>query len=126
MSLHLRIQARITIFNVLILFLSGAHVRDAACYVSWAFARAYDPEVIKMYVNQIASALIITTSSDHLLCLIFSGAHVRDAACYVSWAFARAYDPEVIKMYVNQIASALIITTIFDREVNCRRAASVS
>ena len=26
----------------------GAHVRDAACYVAWAFARAYDPEVIKV------------------------------------------------------------------------------
>ena len=23
----------------------GAHVRDAACYVCWAFARAYSPEV---------------------------------------------------------------------------------
>lgn len=23
----------------------GAHVRDAAAYVCWAFARAYDPEV---------------------------------------------------------------------------------
>lgn len=26
----------------------GAHVRDAACYVAWAFARAYDPAVIKV------------------------------------------------------------------------------
>ena len=24
----------------------GAHVRDAACYVCWAFARAYAPEVM--------------------------------------------------------------------------------
>ncbi|CAN0574750.1 unnamed protein product, partial [Ectocarpus sp. 12 AP-2014] len=23
----------------------GAHVRDAACYVCWAFARAYSPRV---------------------------------------------------------------------------------
>ena len=54
------------------------------------------------------------------------GAHVRDAACYVCWSFARAYDPEVIRPHVNVIAGALLVTTVFDREVNCRRAASVS
>jgi len=35
-------------------FSVGAHVRDAACYVCWAFARAYEPEEIAKYVNQIA------------------------------------------------------------------------
>ncbi|XP_071963233.1 tubulin-specific chaperone D-like [Antedon mediterranea] len=54
------------------------------------------------------------------------GAHVRDAACYVCWSFARAYDPEVIHPYVNDIASSLVITAIFDREVNCRYAASAA
>ncbi|XP_033630444.1 tubulin-specific chaperone D-like [Asterias rubens] len=54
------------------------------------------------------------------------GAHVRDAACYVCWAFARAYDPKDIQDHVNNLASALIITTVFDREVNCRRAASAA
>ena len=54
------------------------------------------------------------------------GAHIRDAACYVCWSFARAYDPTVLKPYVNSIASALITVTIFDREVNCRRAASAA
>ncbi|XP_022110714.1 tubulin-specific chaperone D-like isoform X2 [Acanthaster planci] len=54
------------------------------------------------------------------------GAHVRDAACYVCWAFARAYDPQDIKPYINKLASALVITTVFDREVNCRRAASAA
>ncbi|KAI8512222.1 hypothetical protein Bbelb_088610 [Branchiostoma belcheri] len=88
----------------------GSHVRDAACYVCWTFARAYEPEEIKLYVQQIASV----------------GSHVRDAACYVCWAFARAYEPEEIKPYVQQIASALIITAVADREVNCRRAASAA
>ena len=32
----------------------GAHVRDAACYVCWAFARAYDPEELKPHVRRIA------------------------------------------------------------------------
>ncbi|XP_033109918.1 tubulin-specific chaperone D-like isoform X2 [Anneissia japonica] len=54
------------------------------------------------------------------------GTHVRDAACYVCWSFARAYDPNDIQPYVNSIASALIVTAIFDREVNCRYAASAA
>uniref|UniRef100_A0A8C5BJQ9 Tubulin-specific chaperone D n=1 Tax=Gadus morhua TaxID=8049 RepID=A0A8C5BJQ9_GADMO len=54
------------------------------------------------------------------------GSNVRDAACYVCWAFARAYEPPELTPFVSQIASALLITTVFDRSVNCRRAASVS
>ncbi|KAJ8384713.1 hypothetical protein AAFF_G00199190 [Aldrovandia affinis] len=54
------------------------------------------------------------------------GANVRDAACYVCWAFARAYEPPELKPFVTEIASALLITTVFDRNVNCRRAASAA
>lgn len=54
------------------------------------------------------------------------GSHIRDAACYVCWAFARAFDPEILRPYVDQIACALLTVTIFDREVNCRRAASAA
>lgn len=32
----------------------GSNVRDAACYVCWAFARAYEPTELKPFVNQIA------------------------------------------------------------------------
>ena len=32
----------------------GAHVRDSACYVCWSFARAYEPNELKPYVNDIA------------------------------------------------------------------------
>jgi len=54
------------------------------------------------------------------------GRNVRDAACYVCWSLARAFDADIIKPYVNQIAGALLIVTVFDREVNCRRAASAA
>ncbi|KAM8785562.1 tubulin-specific chaperone D isoform 2-T2 [Rhynchonycteris naso] len=54
------------------------------------------------------------------------GANVRDAACYVCWAFARAYEPQELKPFVAKISSALVIATVFDRNVNCRRAASAA
>ncbi len=54
------------------------------------------------------------------------GAHVRDASCYVCWAFARAYAPSVLRPYVKKLSEALVLTSLFDREVNCRRAASAA
>ncbi|GAB5581455.1 tubulin-specific chaperone D isoform X1 [Prionailurus iriomotensis] len=52
------------------------------------------------------------------------GTNVRDAACYVCWAFARAYEPRELQPFVAAISSALVIATVFDRNINCRRAAS--
>ncbi|XP_040845817.1 tubulin-specific chaperone D isoform X3 [Ochotona curzoniae] len=54
------------------------------------------------------------------------GANVRDAACYVCWAFARAYEPQELKPFVTAISSALVIAAVFDRNINCRRAASAA
>ncbi|XP_068082742.1 tubulin-specific chaperone D [Anabrus simplex] len=42
----------------------GAHIRDAACYVCWSFARAYDTEVLKPFVKDIAGALLVVTVFD--------------------------------------------------------------
>jgi hypothetical protein len=54
------------------------------------------------------------------------GSHVRDAACYTYWAFARAYSPAVLKPHVARMSQSLVLASLFDREVNCRRAASAA
>ena len=54
------------------------------------------------------------------------GAQVRDAGCYFFWACARAYTADVLKPYSVMISGSLLETAVFDREVNCRRAASAA
>jgi hypothetical protein len=54
------------------------------------------------------------------------GTHVRDAACFVCWAFARAYAPDVMRPYVLSLAQGMLTCAVFDRELNCRRAASAA
>lgn len=54
------------------------------------------------------------------------GSHVRDAACYVCWSFARAYSPEVLAPFVADLSHSLLVASCFDREINCRRAASAA
>lgn len=45
-------------------FSVGAHVRDAAAYVCWAFARAYRPEAVLKSFNLLAPALLCTACYD--------------------------------------------------------------
>lgn len=54
------------------------------------------------------------------------GAHVRDAACYVVWSFARSFMKDIMKPHVESLSTHLCIMFLFDREVNCRRAASAA
>ncbi|CAL8088168.1 unnamed protein product [Calicophoron daubneyi] len=42
----------------------GSNVRDAACYVCWAFARAYRAEDFAPYVTQVANALVLVSLFD--------------------------------------------------------------
>lgn len=54
------------------------------------------------------------------------GQNIRDSACYVCWAFARAYEARDLQPFVQRIATGLLLVTVFDREINCRRAASAA
>ncbi|KAG8084191.1 hypothetical protein GUJ93_ZPchr0010g7418 [Zizania palustris] len=54
------------------------------------------------------------------------GSHVRDAAAYVCWAFGRAYTNFDMKAVLQQLAPHLLTVACYDREVNCRRAASAA
>ena len=80
------------------------------------------PERLERYVKILDKALIYDVNKgNHSV-----GAHVRDSACYVVWSFARAYSPEIMQPHVHTLANKLIIVSLFDREVNCRRAASAT
>lgn len=52
------------------------------------------------------------------------GAHVRDSAAYICWSLARAYESNIIEPFVEQLAPLLLCLACFDRQLNCRRAAS--
>jgi len=54
------------------------------------------------------------------------GVHVRDAACYLAWSFARAYAPSDLAKFLHDLSANLLIVCCYDREVNCRRAASAA
>eukprot|EP00605_Chrysophyceae_sp_TOSAG23-4_P001221 GSChrysophyteH1.ASY1.ANO1.1331.1 assembled CDS len=47
----------------------GAHVRDAACYVCWAFARAYSPQVMRPFIKSMSASMLITCLYDHYFSL---------------------------------------------------------
>lgn len=45
----------------------GSHIRDAACYVCWSFARAFSTNDIQPYVEEIAGALLAVACYDREL-----------------------------------------------------------
>ncbi|KAB0361116.1 hypothetical protein FD754_005272, partial [Muntiacus muntjak] len=95
-------------------------LKDKDTIVRWSAAKGLSPPCA--VVTVILKAL--TYEEKRGACSV--GSNVRDAACYVCWAFARAYEPQELKPFVAAISSALVIATVFDRDVNCRRAASAA
>lgn len=61
---------------------AGSYVRDSACYTCWSLARAYDPEVLKPFVNEIAGGLLIVASFDREVLRMFS---VADYSYNFTW-----------------------------------------
>lgn len=45
-------------------YTTGSNVRDAACYVAWAFSRAFEPEVMQPFVHDLASSLLLCALYD--------------------------------------------------------------
>lgn len=80
------------------------------------------PERLHEVVPVVLKALVYDESRGY-----FSvGSHIRDAACFVCWSFARAYEKDILYPFVKDIAGALLVVACFDREINCRRAASAA
>ena len=80
------------------------------------------PERLAELIPFLERALIYETSKGSFC----TGSNVRDSACYIVWALARAFTTDIMKKYVDRLASTLILTILFDKEVNCRRAASAA
>lgn len=45
-------------------FSIGAHVRDAACYVCWSFARAYEAQIMAEHIEELGQVLVSVSVFD--------------------------------------------------------------
>ena len=62
-------QQKHSLFSEHVSFCSvGAHVRDAAAYVCWAFARAYTAVDLADSITVLAPALLVTACYDREVC----------------------------------------------------------
>ena len=80
------------------------------------------PERLEELIPYLEKALIFETNKGTFC----TGSNVRDAACYIVWALARSFTTDIMKTYIERLAGTLILTILFDKEVNCRRAASAA
>lgn len=63
----------------------GDHVRDAACYVAWAFARAFHPSVVTPHMDQLSAWLIVTATTDREVhCRRAASAALRESEVVLS------------------------------------------
>ena len=80
------------------------------------------PDKLEILIPFLEKALIFEVNKGTFC----SGSNVRDSACYVVWALARAYQSKIMQPYVGKLSKSLILVILFDKEVNCRRAASAA
>ncbi|EEC04832.1 beta-tubulin cofactor D, putative, partial [Ixodes scapularis] len=80
------------------------------------------PEHLPQVVDAVVKSLVFDERWGK--CAI--GSPTRDAACYVTWTLGRSYDPCDIAPFVSSLATTLICVALFDRELNCRRAAAAA
>ena len=80
------------------------------------------PERLAELIPYLEKALLFETDKGTFV----TGSNVRDSACYIVWALARAFTTDIMKKHVERLAKTLILTILFDKEVNCRRAASAA
>jgi hypothetical protein len=72
-------------------------------------------------------ALIPSLEFDRLKGMSSIGTHVRDAACFLAWSMSRAsWSRNHLPEFAPWIAIKITMVTLFDREINCRRAASAA
>ncbi|CAM9771784.1 unnamed protein product, partial [Phaeothamnion confervicola] len=88
----------------------GTHVRDAACYVCWAFARAYAPVVLRPHVDALSEGMLAVALFDREI-------NVRRAA-------AAAFQENVGRQGHENFAHGVEILTAADYYTlgNCRNA----
>ena len=59
----------------------GDNVRDAACYVAWAFARAFHPSIVAPHMDDLSSWLIVSATTDREVhCRRAASAALQEAA----------------------------------------------
>ena len=78
----------------------GAHVRDAAAYVCWAFARAYEPRVLAPFVPALACSM--------LQCAVFD----REVNC--RRACSAAFQENVGRQGAESFKHGIAIMTVAD------------
>lgn len=91
-------------------FSVGAYVRDSACYVLWAFARAYQADDLRPYIDDVTSSLLVVAVFD------------REITC--RRAASAAYQ-EIVGRLGNIPHGIEILTTVDNKAVGLTRRAFV-
>lgn len=77
---------------------------------------------LKRIISIVSEAIVY----DKIKGSMATGAHIREAACYICWAMSRTYEDHILKPYIPTLTLNLLCNMLFDRELQCRRAASAA